>query len=386
MNVVDSLNSGSPSQQACDEFLAGDIDGESGGLGACHLAESVGYSYSTIVRGGISMCLIKSLPSTKNVKSGGVTINSGTLPAGGIEQLFSTPSGSTPRIVKVSVTGGMVDDNKPKIIYVEVPAKSDLDASKNYYQANLWFCDEAGTTLRGYDNLSFSSALKFISNNTGFTREGISSSIVSGQLAKSGNKLVWNTALSRFALASRVDDNGKKFKSNLEITKANFIKLNRYDIVEDRNSKGYLVTKFTGNNAESLKFLSGAYKEIHRDRPFTSASEYQGPFYAIDTNNTLLDDVDAVSLDTEFYNTDPQVDFDTNKYSCATVPDISVTMDVGNETVKSSAGQCDKQDLENMHFCHDDPEVKQAEENFKQKCAAPPPTPRPPKMGPPPRP
>ena len=103
--VIDALAAGTATPEQCGQFFAGSQDGTSGGLGACHMAESVGYSFDGILRGDNSLCYMRRCPTPANVAAGGVTVVSGQLPNDDITRVFSVPHGSQSRVVKVAVTG-----------------------------------------------------------------------------------------------------------------------------------------------------------------------------------------------------------------------------------------------------------------------------------------
>ncbi|RIL06368.1 MAG: hypothetical protein DCC75_10900, partial [Proteobacteria bacterium] len=82
--VIDALASGQPNPEACGEFHAGQQDGESGGLGACHLTESVGRAFEDLVSSETSQCYMKNFPTETNLRAGAVVPVSGEFPNGKI--------------------------------------------------------------------------------------------------------------------------------------------------------------------------------------------------------------------------------------------------------------------------------------------------------------
>lgn len=381
INVIDGLIAGLRGPEYCGEFFSGANDGQSGGLGACHLAESVGYSYSVIVDSGRSLCYVQNFPTTKNLKSGGISVNSGALPSDDIEKLFSPPSAEIARVVKVNVVNSppTVPGKNPKerrddpeTIFIEVPTASQNKAANNIYQANLWFCStEGGGTPMGYDLISVSNSLKLTNQHLGNGKSVKDSTIVNGFLVQKNNKLIWNDEKSRNASAINQRTGGDSFRSDIEITSNNLIKLKRLDNFGASLGKSYIVTKYSGNDAENLRFLKGAYNEVHNGNSKSGATEFRFPFYANDEKNAFSDDVQKVSLDSDFYNSGFEIDTDTSRFSCTATPDIELTMDLSNTTVKDSLGECLDGALQNMHFCHDDPDVSAAEAIFKGQCPKP---------------
>ncbi len=385
INIIDGILSATPPPAPfCGAFYSGMRDGESGGLGACHMAESVGYSYSEMLRGGTSFCYMKNFPTKKNLRAGAIEIISGELPTGGIEKLFSAPTGDTSRLVKVrvlspnSTNGEGEDSDRPEILFLQVASQSENRSAGNLYKVDLWFCSQAGD-VRGYDTITISKALRFTNmhagrnevqiNSTPVTIDNISTS--EGYLSLKGNSLIWNPAKSRMASTRSEQSTGGQFMSEVEITPSSLIKVKRMDSFGDTIGKGYAVTQYSGSSAQDLRFLSGAFKDLHKDNTFTQAIEYRNTFYAIDGSSALKDDVEDVDFSDAFYSSELGVELHLTDYSCATTPDIEVTMDSANPTLDASLRECAADLLEGMHFCHDDPEVSQADQKVQNTCSFP---------------
>ena len=98
--VIDAIATGSPTAEQCSEIFSSSTEGHSGGFAACYMTQNVGYSLSEIVRAGTTMCYMKNFPTTEVQEAGAIEIVSGSVPGGEISQLFNTPSGSRPRVVK----------------------------------------------------------------------------------------------------------------------------------------------------------------------------------------------------------------------------------------------------------------------------------------------
>lgn len=103
--VVSSIASGSPTPEQCNQFFSGSNDGSSGGFLACYMTQTAGYALAEVVRSGTTMCYMKNMPTEEVFKGGGFTVTEGSLPGGNVTNLFKTPSGSNPRIVKIVMSG-----------------------------------------------------------------------------------------------------------------------------------------------------------------------------------------------------------------------------------------------------------------------------------------
>jgi len=380
VNVIDAINSGNPSPEHCAEFFSGDKAGQSGGLGACFLAESVGYSFSTIIDGGSALCHMRNFPTKRNFAAGGITVVSGQLPNGDIQKLLAPPSGSTPRIVKVRVSGedgegqGGAGEGPgaPEVIYIQVASQDTNKSAGNTYHADLWFCDSDGTSVLGYDRINISKSQVFTSEHGSDDDFGKNISTTQGYLVPKGNKLSWDSSRSRTSTTRFESSQGDQFMSEIEITKANQIQLKRMDSFGGNSGKGYMITKYLGSKAQDLKFTSGAFMDQHKDNTFTKATTYTDPFYSTITSSPLLGEVSAVDLNSGFYLTSLDFEVDLSPFSCSVTADIEVIIDMSNETVRASIGECASERLEGMHFCHDDPLVAQADAKYLDVCAPPP--------------
>jgi hypothetical protein len=124
--VIDALASQSASPEQCGEFFFGENDGDSGGLGACRMAENVGRSFQSILESQSSSCYMKNFPTEENVAAGAVVVDSGTLPEGGITKLFAPPAGESARVVKVNVTGEQEGD---QTVFIRVASQAQNTAA-----------------------------------------------------------------------------------------------------------------------------------------------------------------------------------------------------------------------------------------------------------------
>lgn len=388
--VIEGINSGSPTEAQCHEFFAGTADGQSGGMGACYLAQGVGYSFQSILESGTSLCYMKNFPTAVNVASGGVTVTRGSPPGGNISQIFSVPNGSAARTIQVSVSG--FEDSRSRretgragsgegapadqTVYIRVDSAAANARNGNQYGYSLWFCED-GNVPTGYERTTVSLSGEYRSKHTDRGDGGTFSNDVRAFLRNVDGELVFDTSRPRKAsvTASRSGEESFRFKSDVVVTADNLIQNKVYDIFRDRSRKAYSVAEFTGAGIGEFRFLQGAYGDLNTESgvtlgSFESATEYRDSYYAAAPESELVDDRDALDISADsFYNSAPDADFDAGDLSCSALADLAVTINMTNSTVRSSVSHCEGERLEGMDFCRSDEEVALAERNFFSSCA-----------------
>jgi hypothetical protein len=375
--VIDAIVGGAPTQQQCGQFFSGGQDGDSGGLGACHMAESVGYSFANILQGDNSLCYMKRCPTAENLAAGGVSVVSGELPGGDITRLFSVPAGSTPRLVEVDVTGdpGGGGRDGGQTIFLRVHGDADNRAAGNLYNVEIWFCKHGlSAPADGFDRLTIANSGRFqgMSAESG-DDQGTYVSTVDGYLTFSGGNVSYDTTRSRRAQVESVNQWGS-FKGDVEIRTNNTIATKSYDAGDWGARKGYVVSSFSGTGPDSLRFLAGAFKEAQTfnggfSGGMSGATEFRTSYYAAAPASDLLGQLDAVDLDTDdFFANPPFPSVDASEYACDATADVHVALDFNNATLRNSVAMCEDRRFNGMHFCYDDPTVNQAQQSYFSVC------------------
>lgn len=374
--VIDRLNAHTATPQDCGSFWAGTVDGQSGGLGACHMAENVGRSLASVLGAQNSLCYMQNFPTPANVAAGGVEVTSGELPEGDITHLFNAPSGAS-RVVQVNVTGKTDNGDQgggggDQQVFARIYGVAANRAAGNLYRADLWFCNGDPTAVpREYNTMVLTSAGRFevdSAANEGVSR-GVRAEEVVGYVTGSGLDLAWDTTRPRTATTVQVRSDGA-FKSAIEIGSDNRIQSRGYDVFGSDFHKVYAVTQFSGTGATDVRFLAGAFREKNTmGQAFTGAAEFRDTFYAAAPASALIADAQAVDLDSDaFYAAPPSLTVDTSGYSCATTPDVVVTMDFANPTLAAAVAGCENEAFHHMYFCHEDPAVNGANEAIQSTC------------------
>ena len=380
--VIDALASGTATPEQCGEFFAGPQDGTSGGLGACHMAETVGYSFGDIVRGDTSLCYMRLCPTPANVAAGGLTVVSGKLPGGDITRVFSVPPGSRSRVVRVAVTGDATgrDDSRSQDVFVRVYGDAANRAAAKLYQVDLWFC-KAGPTApaRGRDHITIGPDGHLVAESaetdSGDGGGGANVSTVDGYLTLASGAVSWDTTRPRRAQVESMWQS-QGFKADITIGGDDTMTVKSYDAGVYGAGKGYIVSSFSGTGAASLRFLAGAFEERHSadgvtfDATQTGATEFRTDLYAAAPGSDLVGQLGAVDLDTDaFFGTPPTPSVDTAGFACDAAPDVVLALDFNNPTLRTAVAECEDRRFDDMHFCHDDPGVEQAQTNYWTACS-----------------
>ena len=371
--IVDAIGAGNPSRAQCLEFLSSDIDGHSGGLGACQMAEAVGHSFQTLLDAETSLCYMKNLPTKINLNAGGVKLNKGTFPDGDIRKLFSP--GESRRIIKVNVPP--INELGPtESIFIRVSSQTSLSKHKLFYQAQLYFCPEGQDAPRGVNfiDVSDKGEMTLIASNRSDPFGGGAHSIsVRGFLTPLSSSTDWDPTKTRNSTVEAIQDDGARtLKSDFSITADQLIFIKQRATFSDSIAKNYAVTHFSGSNISNISFLEGAYKGEDTinsvSREFNGAAEFRDIFYASAPGNYLVPQLTSVDLTDSFYTQDPTISLDTSPYSCKAKPNIEITLVRGNTTLNSSLGPCFHREFQNTEFCRTDDNVQRARRNFRDAC------------------
>lgn len=374
---MSAISGGSASQNQCGEFYVGDADGESGGLGACHMAESVGYSFQNMMQSEASRCYMQRFPTAANVAAGGVSVVSGELPAGGIAAVFSP--GTASRLVKINITGypgggggeGEGGDGGPETIFIRIPSISQNAAAGKLFEAGLTFCGEGGSN--GGESLSLFNNGRFVAESSQARGETESDAfrypvtLLLLMAALSGMKprrecRRWkvfratveasrrdeceslhpiSSRLSRMITSVEVDEKRTRYRSS----QARVFQLSDSSVVH------------SGGTPPGMGALSS------REQPSIESS-----YYAAAPSSSLLDDLNVVNFSAdEFYSATASPDVDSSG-DCSATPDIELSLDMNNATVQASVAPCEQNQLRNMHFCHDDSAVQAADVAYGGSC------------------
>jgi len=366
--VISGILSGTPSQDQCNEFYSSNTDGASGGFSACYLTQGVGYSVSEIARAGTTLCYMKNFPKREVSDAGAVELVSGSFPGGNIENLFSVPSGSQARVVKVVANQGSEGSSD---IYLRVNSVRQNEASGDQYKYEFWAC-EGGTTPQEHETTRITAGGEFITKSVGRSDDGNFGSSVRGFLIREAGKLVFDASRDRIAETVGIGSNSNR-KSLITINSSNEVSSKSYDVFgSSEPRKSYSVASFLGSGLSSLRFLEGAYSERQGDGNFSSAIEYRDSLYASAPNNQYLETVDRVNFATDsFYASAPTLGDDDSNISCSATADVVIKLDMENEAMRSVASECEGDRIDgSIDFCRST-DLQTAQDNFRSVCSNP---------------
>jgi len=361
--------SGNPNQNSCNEFYGGNNDGESGGIGACYLAQGVGYSLENMTRSATSFCYLQNIPSAPE----GVSLVSGQYPDDDPLKLFAPPDGTDSRIVKVTVSGMQGEpeslENDSQDVYIEIFAKDTNSANGDIYKHIIYFCQGNQSNPDDYEQAIIKNNLNYQGYNLGGQGQGTHEVLVTGKLTYEAGQVVFDGNAKRTAEISFINDQNDFFKSVLEIAN-NKIKNKTYDNFGSDTRRGYSSTRYSGSDVSSIRFIEGGMK----DDNFQVVTEYRDSYYAAALdNNEFNGDLNSVNLNTDpFY--EGQTSIDTSiltTFDCAAEPDVAISMDFNNQVLQEFVAECENHSVSNMNFCNDNSEVQQAQQQYENVCGGP---------------
>ncbi len=370
--VIDAIASGTATPGQCSEFWSGTADGESGGMGACHMAETVGYSLGDILNSDNSLCYMKRFPTRTNLDNGALTLIAGSFPQGDPTKLFGVPPGSTSRVVAVHVNG----DAKSQTVFLRVHSEDENTAAGDLYATDLWYC-RGNPTADGFDRIRITTGGVITAEEQQAEDDGSHVATVTGAVTFTDGAVVYDTTQTRVAEVAGVQSGGG-FKAAHEIRPDNTFASRSFDTFGGGTSRSYVVASFSGGSVDALRFLAGAFKERHDDpqhgaQPdFAGSTEYRSTYYAASPGSALEARLADVDFDTDpFYADPPSVRVDASAYSCETTPDVEVAIDFANPAGAAIRQQCEAHVYEGSEYCHDDPAVHAAEAGYPTACSGP---------------
>ncbi len=369
--VVSSVASGSPTTEQCNEFFNSSSDGSSGGFLSCYMTQSAGYALSEVVRSGTTMCYMKNMPTQEVFRAGGFRVTDGTLPGGNVANLFKTPSGSTPRIVRIVMSGDPEGESKGVI---KVFSESQNASSGDQYKYEMVFCDGGSTTPQEVEKTRITSAGEFISSSTNNNSEGgngVYKSTVRAFLRSEGSNLVFDNTRSRTATQAGTGDSpGGAFarKAQVTINGDNEITSKEFDIQGSDVRKAFSVSRFSGTGMSSMRFFEGAVKQTFSFGDFNGATEFRNSSYVAAPSNSYISALESVDLSTDsFYSGTPTVNAESASVRCNAAADIEITVDMTSDIMQSVTAGCEGERLDGVNFCGSS-ELQQALSNFNTSC------------------
>ncbi len=318
---------------------------------------------------------MRNIPTTANLAAGAIQLTSGSLPAGGITNVFTTPSGSSSRLVRIVAGFGDEQSN----IYLRIYSSGENSGSGDRYRANMWFCEGNQNSPQEVVQMRFLGTDQFTVtswNSSTESPQGAALSEVSGFLNRSGNSYVFDTSRARAVESSYLtDDNSIRWSSSMTIGNDNIIRSKVWGIFgSSENRKSYSLMRFSGSSATTLRFEAGAYKDsfIQNAQTFgnTVGSEYREPTYLSAPAVSLITDLADVDLTTDpFFLTTPSISFDLTPFSCSATPNVELSMQMTHPAIAPIQALCEGEQLRDMNFCNSNSTVTAAQERWFSVCS-----------------
>lgn len=356
--LIDDLNDGTPSQNSCNTFFGGTNDGESAGLGACYLAQNVGYSFETVLQSATSFCYMQKMQSAPS----GVTVSG----ASTVSEALTPPEGTATKIVRVIVTGFPGDGPGEQNIFFEISGQGTNLANGNMYQHKIYFCGEDAAP-QSRETATIKNNLEYLISNLGSDEQGDHFSSVSSKITVDNNgKIIFNPNSNRSVEIAFISDSSF-FKSSMTIVN-NKIKNKTYDSFGSEARKAYTEAKYTGSSIQTLRFTEGGTK----DENFSVITEYRDTNYVSAPDNAEFNaGLASVDIDSDsFYTSQASVDTSSlAEFNCDTAtPEATITMDFSDSALQEHAASCEENRIDGMDFCNNDDDVFTAEQNFFGQC------------------
>lgn len=360
--VIDDINSGSPSQNSCNQFFGGQNDGESAGNGACHLAQNLAFSFQSALEGANSFCYLQ--------KMGNAPVGVTVVGAPTVKKALIPYNDTNSKLIKMQVTG-FNDGNGgsgPKTVFLELFGKETNQENKNLYEHKLAFCNDSDN-VEGIERAVIKKNLEYtLQSLSSIPGEGSHLSSISSKITlQNDKKLVFNPNTDKEVYLSSLGGGCSSRKVYMFLKNGKIKQKSREDCPSNLR-KSYSIMRYTGTSITSLRFREGATK----DENFETITEFRGSRYVSAPANTEFNEnLSEVDVSTDpFYSGAPTIDTsELNTFNCArTDIDATITVNLNNEELQDHVSVCENRGLEGMDFCREDSEVNNADQNFHALC------------------
>lgn len=363
--VISAINSGSPSNEQCNELFGASADGSSSGFAGCYMAQETGYMMENIIQSGTTLCYMKNFPTRDVQNDGGFTVVEGSLPGNDITKLFTPPSGNSPRFVKVNIQ----DERGSSSGIFKIYSQGQNETNGDQYRYDIVFCGEGSNTPQEYERTKITLAGELITRaRHSQDQGGEGENVIKAFLTKVNGDLIINPALGRSAEFTSVSD-GFTYKSSLTLNSENEIENKVISSQGDSTRKGFSISRFTGESAPTVRFLEGGYKESSSDfGTYSIATEYRDTYYAATSSSPYSSRLSEVDISSDsFYNQTPSISNSSAPISCGQDVDVEIDINMSSNAMQSVSSLCEADRLDGMDFCRDTA-LTQAQTNFNNVC------------------
>jgi hypothetical protein len=368
-STVQDIIDGVASPQQCGDFFGSGQDGGASGLAAGYTLQGVAYSYQNIAQAGTSTCYLKNFPTEDNLADEAITVLDGSLPPGGIENIF-TP-GNSIRRVRVSISGGGEEGPGGDIIILVPSSASNLNKG-DAYNTTLVFCAPDNEGVENVEKMRIKLSGEFTGTSLGSSGGGGSfESKFTGFMRLIDGRLVFDESKDRTATIEFLADENSNFKSKLLLTSDGKMRSWQRDVFDDSLRKSFSVVGLSGSGFADLRLTEGAYKESgdFGDREPT-AFEYRDTYYSAAPNSALIDELELVDFDDAFFDSaaSPGADLDDYVVFCSGATDITIGLDMSHSNMVAVAEICEGERVDGGDFVSQSSLIQSAMEHYSSTC------------------
>lgn len=373
--TIEGLLSTPADTSKCGEFFISSTDGESAGYEGCNTVEDLGYTFEPLLRSGTNLCYARNLPTQTNVDSGVVTVVSGTLPDDKIANVFTTPSGSTARTVKLSFTSG---GQASRTAFIEIAA-SDTNVSKGaHFSYRYWLCgsNSEGVQVKVYETAQVKLDGTVVVTRVGDDNYGTFNASTSGRLRVESGSLEYDPTVTRTADIRYLSiSEMNRFKASLSASSGGLFQERFLNLYRGRLSKKYFEANVDGTTLQDLRVKDLAFKDILTEedssvRNFSGGIEYRDSGYRSAPTNTLVSSVAEADLTTTFYDDIGTVTFDSSDYSCTATPDIELAVNLDATGAQTLVSECSDETDQVNNFCREADGLMSILNNYSTTCGS----------------
>jgi len=357
--VIEDINLGTPTVNSCQEFYGGGEDGTSAGLGACYLAQNVGYSFETVLQSATTFCYMQKMSTAP----AGVTVAG----ASSVAEALKPEADGEDKIVKAVITGFPGEDAGFTGFFI-IPSRETNKSNNNLYSHKLFFCGGGipNSVERAEIKNNLDYTLSQINKEDG---GGVFASSVSSRISVDANdRIVFNPETEKEVTTSSEGGGCAFNKAEMKLKNGRIFQKSFDSCGGPEDRKAYTVVAYTGTTVSSLRFREGGFK----DNFSSIVTEYRDDRYVKATNNNDFNgQLNKVDLATdEFYLEAPTIDTsEVDAFNCdRTDVAVNITMDFSNPELAQHAAPCEDKALDGMNFCRSDSQVNNAELGYFSDC------------------
>ena len=372
--VIDAIRTSSASPTQCNQFFSSSVDGQSAGYGGCFMSQSVTETLGNAINSGNTLCYMKNAPTSANFAAGAIGIVEGSLPAGGISALFAPPTGSTSRIIGLLGTGpaeGSTINANQYSAFIRIYSSNELSSSGDLYKYDYWGCN--GGSLEDIEQTRITTGGVYSSHNYN-SHDGRSGELTLAARVTIGadGSISFDPTQDRtMSYTSSAPEGANKLFAT--ISGSNTIVSKFFNSHAPDTQYGVSIANFSGSRFSNLRFLSGAFKDRfyrNSDLQFSNLSgmEYRSTNYASAPSMPEVALLSPIDLGSDSFFTSPSAVSLPSGFSCATTPDVGVSMNFENPALIAVRNTCEGDRRDNLNFCWSDTDLASAQSNYHTAC------------------